>query len=174
VGVVVEISQAHSASDDIQMIEVAVIFVLAASSISTMACNTVMYSQSFTSSLIPATQCLVWRSFVAQLTVRSYTLLTMRGTFDPIGVTITDPSTIANIALALRTSTSFGPVTSNYRSWVVGPCENGPELSASGTICSCINPGYSLRPCIGNLNYGGINSSTCSGPTQTMTVIFQY
>lgn len=132
-----------------------------------------VYSQNFTNGITPTTQCTAWTSFVAQLTVLPYTLLTMSGTLDPVGVTVIDPTVIANIALALRTSTAYGPVTSNGRSWEVGSCAGGYELSASGSICACPTTGYIVRPCIGNLNYGGINGTTCSAPTQTMTVIFQ-
>lgn len=132
-----------------------------------------MYSQSFTSGSTPSSQCTAWTSFVAQLTTLPYTLLTINGTLDPVGITIVDPSVIASIALALRTSSAYGPVTSNGHSWAVGGCGGGSELSASGSICSCPSPDYIVRPCIGNSNFGGINSATCSGPTQVMMVLFQ-
>lgn len=147
-------------------------FFLATSATTTTAAIELVYSQNFTSGVTPITQCTAWTNFVAQLTGSSYTLLTMNGTFDPVGITVTDPTVIANITLALRTSTAYGPVTSNGRSWEVGTC-GGPELSASGSICQCPSLSYVVRPCISNSNYGGINSTTCSGPTQTMTVIFQ-
>lgn len=110
---------------------------------------------------------------MAQLTVRPYSLLVVRGSVDPVGVTVTDPVVIGSIALALRTSTVYGPVNSNGRSWAVGLCGSGYELTVTGSICVC-NTGYTLRPCIANLNYGGINGATCSGATQTMIVTFQY
>ena len=97
----------------------------------------------------------------------------MNGTFDPVGITVTDSNVVNNIAFALRTSTSYGPITVNDRSWIVGKCGNGFELSSSGSICGCQAPNYIVRPCRGNSNYGGINSATCGGPSQTMTVIFQ-
>lgn len=131
------------------------------------------YSQSFTSGATPSSQCSAWTSFVAQLTVRPYSLLILRGSIDPIGVIVTDPFAIGNIALALRTSTSYGPLTSNSRSWAVGSCGGGYELSASGSVCACVT-GYNVRPCIGNSNYGGINGATCSAPSQTIIVTFQY
>jgi hypothetical protein len=133
----------------------------------------ITYSRSFTSGTTPSSQCTAWTTFVAQLTVHSYILLTMSGSIDPIGVTVTDPTVIAAIALALRTSGSYGPVTSNSRSWAVGGCGGGSELSASGSVCYCVT-GYNVRPCIGNSNYGGINGATCSAGTQTLIVTFQY
>jgi len=133
----------------------------------------ITYSQSFTSGVTPSSQCSAWTTFVAQLTVRSYTLLTVSGSLDPVGVTVTDPVVIAAIAMALRTGGSYGPVTSNGRSWAVGACGSGSELSVIGTVCYC-NAGYDVRPCIGNSNYGGINGATCGGGTQTLIVTFQY
>ena len=134
--------------------------------------GTITYTQSFTSGVTPSSQCTAWTAFVAQLIVRSYTKLTIRGTYDTVGVTITDPTVIGNIALALRTSVAYGPVTSNGRSWAVGACGSGMELSANGAVCWC-NTGYIVRPCINNLNWGGANTATCSGPSQTLTVEFQ-
>ena len=100
--------------------------------------------------------------------------MTISGSLDPTGVTLTDPAIIAGIALALRTSTAYGPGVANGRSWMVGVCGGGYELSAGGSICACTTADYLLRPCIGNSNYGGANSNTCSGPSQTMTVTFRF
>ena len=97
----------------------------------------------------------------------------MSGTFDPVGVTTNDPVVVSAIALALLTSTAYGPVFSNGYSWMVGSCGPGSELSAGGSICNCLNPDYVVRPCIGNSNYGAIRDATCSSASQTMTVIFQ-
>ncbi|CAF1187508.1 unnamed protein product [Didymodactylos carnosus] len=148
--------------------------VVSVCSIETAASNTVTYSQCFTSGATATSQCTAWTTFVAQLTPRAYTLLTIRGTQDLVGVTVTDATVISNIASALRTSTAYGPVTSNSRSWAVGSCGTAYELSASGTTCQCASPGYIARPCLTNLNWGGINNITCSAASQTITVIFQY
>jgi len=99
--------------------------------------------------------------------------MTVRGSVDPVGVSVTTASVIASLALALRTSTAYGTVTSNGRSWAVGSCGGGYELSANGAVCSCTT-GYDVRPCIGNANYGGINGATCTGVTQTMIVSFTF
>ena len=136
--------------------------------------NSITYSQTFTSGVIPAAQCTAWTTFVAQLTPQSYTSLTISGSFDTVGRTTTNSAVINGIALALRTSTTYGPTVSNGFTWQVGSCGNPYELSASGSICSCPNPGYIVRPCIGSSNWGGINGATCGAPTQTITVIFTY
>jgi hypothetical protein len=99
--------------------------------------------------------------------------LTLSGSFDSTGVTVYDSTVINNIAQALHTSTLYGPVTSNYVSWAVGLCGSGYELSANGAICTC-STGYDVRPCQGTANYGGINSASCFGASQTMTVTFSY
>jgi hypothetical protein len=44
---------------------------------------------------------------------------------------------------------------------------------ATGGDCICANPGHILRPCINHRDWGGVATATCSGPTQTMTVVFQ-
>ncbi len=56
---------------------------------------------------------------------------------------------------------------------MTGGCGGGVELSAANSICSCPNPEYIVRPCIGNANWGGVNTATCGGDTQTMTVVFE-
>lgn len=136
--------------------------------------TSIVYSQTFTNGVTPSSQCSAWNTFAAQLTVRNYTFLAMRGSQDSIGVTVTDPSVIAGIALALRTSTAYGPVTSNGRSWAVASCSSVLSLSASGSACSCTAPVYILRPCTTGTDWGGLNGSVCTGPTQNITVTFQY
>ncbi|CAF4590768.1 unnamed protein product [Rotaria socialis] len=114
----------------------------------TTAALNIVYSQSFTSGVTPSSACTAWTNFVAQLTPLPYTLLQMNGTYDSVGVTITDSTVIAAIAVALRTAAAYGPVTTNGRSWQVGACGTGSELSAAGSICMCPSPDYLVRPCI--------------------------
>ena len=132
-----------------------------------------MYGQRFTVGATPTAQCASWTSFVGQLTVRPYILLRLCGSNDQVGVSVTNTTVIGNIALALRTSTPLLPVTSNARSWAVDTCGSGYELSANGPACVC-STGYSIRPCMANANWGGINGITCSAASQFITVIFQY
>jgi hypothetical protein len=96
------------------------------------------------------------------------------GSSDPTGVTLTDHCYIANIALALRTSSQYGPVTYNSATWAVTSCGSAYEITIDGTRCTCHNLGRAVRPCIGSYQFGGLNTPTCSGPTQTMTIIFQF
>lgn len=65
-------------------------------------------------------------------------------------------------------------MTSNSQSWGVGTSPNSYKLSASGNPSGCPDPGYIVKPCMTNFNWGGVNGPTCNAASQTMTVIFQY
>ncbi|CAF3316223.1 unnamed protein product [Rotaria socialis] len=131
--------------------------------------NAIVYSQSFSSGTTPSSQCTAWTTFRALLVGTSYTSLTISGSNDPTGITLTNAVYVNAIAQALRTYSTYGPVSSNSYSWQVGGCGSGPELTATGCICCC-NTGYTVRPCIGNSNWGGVNSNACSAGSQTLTV----
>ncbi|HNY01973.1 MAG TPA: hypothetical protein PKG48_05275 [Bacteroidales bacterium] len=136
--------------------------------------QTITYSESFTGGATYSSsdvQWTHWSSFISQLTPRTYSSVTMKGSYDMTGVKVTDPVVATAIANALNAGTE-GTWTSGGRTWKVGVCGSGLELSASGGICDCPNPNYIMRPQIGNANWGGINTATCEAPSQTMTVIF--
>jgi hypothetical protein len=140
------------------------------------AASPIIYTQSFPSGSVSSSssQCSAWLTFQSQLISRPYTSLRMSGSNDATGITLTNPTYILNIANALRTNTAYGPVSSNGYSWAVGLCAvSGSyyELTATGSICAC-NTGFTVRPCIGNQNWGAINGYTCGASAQTMTVIF--
>jgi hypothetical protein len=135
------------------------------------------YSQSFIYGVLstPA-QCTAWTAFCASLNCSHYTLLQFYGSLDPIGISVIDPTVVNGIAAALLNSGIYGPTTSNGNSWVVTSppsCGSGVELGTGGNICSCLGGyGYAIRPCITNTNWGGVNSTTCGTPNQTITVTF--
>ncbi|MDP2174290.1 MAG: hypothetical protein Q8K70_00120, partial [Bacteroidota bacterium] len=118
-----------------------------------------------------------WASFRNSLDTSNQTLLkvTMKGTFDQTGRTCTDRTIVRRLAMALRNAGTYNATCDNYV-WSVGNCGSGPELNVNTatSICWC-NNGWCLRPQInpGNPNWGGVNSNTCSGPTQRLTVIFE-
>src|SRR5205807_9546976 len=70
---------------------------------------------------------------------------------------------------------SSGSWTVGAVTWNVGQC-GGVTLDANASgdtsVCACPSPGYVVRPDIANVNWGGVNTATCSGPSQTMTVSF--
>ena len=137
-----------------------------------LAANSIIYSESFINGVTPSSQCTAWGIFQSLLVVRLYTSLTISGSNDPIGITLTNPTYVAQIANALRTNTGYGPVSSNGYSWEVGFCGNGTELTAGGTICGA-SAGYTVRPCIGNTNWGSINGPIGGSSPKIMTVLFQ-
>src|SRR6202011_963190 len=60
-----------------------------------------------------------------------------------------------------------------------GPDAGAVELNANAagdtSTCTCSgSPAYVVRPDIGpsNINWGGVNTVACNGPSQTMTVTF--
>ncbi len=142
--------------------------------VTSMNAQTITYSESFvqgasyTSSDVQWTH---WSSFISQLTPRSYNSVTIKGSNDATGVSVTDPVVATAIANALYTGVA-GSWTSGGRTWSVGSCGSGLELTASGSVCQCPDPGYTVRPQIANANWGGINTATCNASTQTLTVVF--
>jgi hypothetical protein len=132
----------------------------------------VVFTDTFTTGVEAVAQCADWNAFRAQLT-GVYTSITMRGSNDPVGHTCTGATATA-MCNALNTGGAAGPTLCDGNTWLVDVC-NGTELNASGVTCACQTPGvgYDLRPCISNLNWGGVDTVTCSAPTQTMTVICQ-
>jgi hypothetical protein len=135
--------------------------------------NTVTYSDNFTlnGNTTPA-NCTTWNNFIAALT-GSYNSITIKGSLDGVGVTCTNSgANEPNQLIAAMRSNGAVSIACSGRTWAVGQC-SGVELSAMGSICACPTPGYIVRACIGNANWGGVNSATCGGPTQTITVVAQ-
>ena len=92
--------------------------------------------------------------------------------------TTCDDSTIVNSIVDNfdNLSYTFTGVYCNGLYWTFGKCGWGNEISAfdkSRTDCSCINSnqiGYTIRPLIGNANWGGVGKS-CGSNSQTLKVI---
>ncbi len=133
--------------------------------------STISYTQSFIGGATPTSQCTAWTNFLSQLTPNNYTKLTLKGSNDPVGESVTDPAVVAQIAAAMNTN-SAGSWTSGGHTWMTGTCGSGLELTTTGSVCFC-NNGYTIRPCIGNSNWGGINGITCGAASQDITVEFE-
>jgi hypothetical protein len=145
----------------------------------------IIYSESFVSeqTYCPgSSQYDHWALFRQQLdtNTNNFTSVTIKGSQDPVGVSCSDQTTVNQIATALRNATT-GTWSCNGRTWAVwigcggGNCggnANAVELNATGSNCACDDPGYIVRPGIGNPNWGGVNTATCDAPTQTMAVVF--
>lgn len=131
------------------------------------------YSQTFTyGQSASSSQCTAWNDF-RNLLNGSYTKVTISGSIDPIGVAC-NGSTADLICKALKAGQA-GSWSCDGRTWMVGICGAGLELSAAGSICQCPTSNYIIRPCIGNgnPNWGGVNSATCNAPSQTINVFCQ-
>jgi len=132
--------------------------------------SAVTYSQSFTVNVTPTTQCTAWTAFQASLT-GTYSSITISGTNDTTGRTCT--GTGANtLCQALHNSGTVSNLSCGGYMWNVDSC-GGVELTADGMACYCTDPGYNVRPCIGNYNWGGVNTASCTPPSQTITVTCQ-
>lgn len=145
--------------------------------------ESVHWTDSFTQSKIPTIeQCRAWIDFLDQLKPDiKFVSVTMRGTFDLEGITMSDPIAVQKLAYLLYTRTA-GSVTSGGHTWHVNigcnldSCVSkgeGVELRVDQEGgCRCADSGYIVRPDIGIANWGGINSRTCYSETQTMMVQF--
>jgi hypothetical protein len=144
----------------------------------------VTWTDSFTNGVAATlAQCQKWHDFLDELTPdKPFSSVTMSGTFDPTGITITNDAATQQLANLLRTRTA-GSVTSGGHTWYVSTgCDTPascPEASPAVELrvdfansCQCPDPAYIVRPDIGNANWGGVNADTCGGPSQTMTVEF--
>jgi len=132
------------------------------------------YSGSFTQSQPASAQAAQdWSNFRASLDPSAYDTVTISGTFDTTGRTLTDAAIVPQIADALQNGTSFSAVADGF-TWNVGGCGNELNASTGEVSCSCLGgaDSYVIRPNIGNENWGGVNSDTCNGPSQTITVTF--
>ena len=129
----------------------------------------VTFSQSFTQGQIASAQCTVFNAFRAQLT-GTYTSITMSGSNDLVGHTCTGAG--ANtLCQALRTGTPVTALSCGGNNWYIDTCAGALEITSDGAACTCKTPGYAVRACLSsNGDWGGVNSATCNGPTQTMTV----
>jgi len=129
----------------------------------------------FTNGVTPTTQCTSWNTWRATLDVSGCSSVTISGTYNTTGITCTDPSMVAAFATALRTA-ARGTWTCGGHTWTNCDRYSGEVWLDPPSLCSgsnCPNPGYIIRSCIGNLNWGGVNTATCSSnPTQTMTLEF--
>ena len=122
---------------------------------------------------------IAWEEFVDALHPdNEYYSVTISGSYDTIGYTISDPEIAAEIASALHNREEAEWVVDDIR-WAICNWSNEQQefWVDSPQLCSgsnCPSPGYIIRPKIGsgNPNWGGVGTSTCGGPDQVMTLAF--
>ena len=129
-----------------------------------------VFSEDFVKFHDAPAQCNSWNDFLGnQLVDGSYNSVTMSGTFDPTGVTCSDPAAATQICQALHHG-NFASVFCGGHVWNVGQC-GGTELNIDGSTCHCnFSSSYAIRPCTGS-SWGGVNTDTCGGPSQNITVV---
>jgi hypothetical protein len=152
---------------------IACVFLLAAKN----ADAQIVWADSFTNNVATSSQQLNdWLAFKAQLVPgNQYFSMQTSGSLDAVGISCNDPARAAEFANLLYTNTS-GIVSCDGHQWSL--CANrydGEVWIDPPGLCSganCPDPGYIIRPGIGNDNWGGIGTATCDAPSQTMSLAF--
>ncbi len=129
-----------------------------------------LYSYSFPGGSVSVSDpaCLEWNDFLGQIPDSGIERVTIRGSFDTTGRTCRGAAA-QQLCTALRNRSSTS-VFCDGRSWVVGNCGSGTEITAGGTLCNCLSPGWTARPCIGSSSWGGVNRDTCADDAQAIEV----
>ena len=141
------------------------------------ACPIKTYQENFTNGQAATAQCDVWKDWIPTLE-QNYTKVVFSSSEDPLGVVCEDPTIVNALAKAIKDKTNFNE-TCNGRQWTLcGTRYEGELWIDPPSLCSgsnCPNPGWIIRPCIGgsNSNWGGGNTNTCGGVSQTMTLKFE-
>ncbi len=111
------------------------------------------------------TACGDFQNFQAQIGAGPYNFVSLKSEFGLFTCATPDAQIVCQ---ALRTG-GFADVMCDGHIWHVGQC-GGSELTVDNTQCACASPGAAYRPCIGNLNWGGVGTDTCAAPSQTISV----
>ncbi len=133
----------------------------------------VTFEESFTNGQMASAQCTVWNTWRGNLTA-TFSKMTVYGTFNTTGISCTDATVVNNFAAALKNNTKY-TAACDGNTWSLcdrytGELWLNPPSECSGSNCP---NGYIVCPCIGNNNWGGVNTATCGGATQTMGVRFE-
>jgi hypothetical protein len=118
----------------------------------------------------PLQVCTDWNAFRASINAGfTYSSVTLSGSSNPLGFSCTG-SAANTLCQALRTGANTGAVSCNGRSWSVGNCGGGMEISADGGLCTCASINVA-RPCHPNSDFGGLGGSdSCGEAAQTLQV----
>ena len=140
-------------------------------------CIIATWEETLTAGVTPTFQCDSWEVFRTLLPVSGISEVTIYGDFDPAGLTCAIPEQAQALADAIRDGREWLGSCDGHDWSVCGTRYSGEVWIDPPTLCSgsnCPNPGYILRPCIGNANWGGVNTATCSSnPTQFMGIQFR-
>jgi len=143
------------------------------------------YSDMFTQNIDPTVmQCMNWTDYLTKTLdpKKVYTQVTINGSNDMTGVTCMGKE--ANDICQAMQKNNIGnqfTVQCNGRTWAVGPSITGNSVEVDSPqqffgFATCDSPGYTIRPCSATAMFGlpgawgGVNTSTCFPPTQTITI----
>jgi hypothetical protein len=118
---------------------------------------------------------IAWTAFSAEVGAGAaagiFTEVRLSGSNDRVGISCRNSIAVNELGVALANLGASTVVQCDGNTWRVGPC-NDQEISVNtGGICGC-PVGYTLRPTIRNPNWGGINTATCGGPSQSIRLEF--
>ncbi|MFT5459963.1 MAG: hypothetical protein ACI9K2_006478 [Myxococcota bacterium] len=135
-------------------------------------CIIAVWEEVHEAGVTPRAQCDSWNVFRTLLPAFGVEEITMYGDFDPSGITCAEPIPAQGLANAIRDGTDWeGDCSGHF--WSICARYSGELWVDAPFLCdgsNCPSPGYITRPCIGNANWGGVNTATCGGPTQMMGV----
>lgn len=162
----------HNVSSRLLFGVIAIVLLLSANTVQAQ----IAWEDSFTQGVVTTVeQRDTWVAFRAQLTPdNQYFSIHISGSLDPEGVTCSDPTQAAAFANLLNTGTS-GIVSCDGHEWTLCDRYDGEVWIDPPALCSgsnCPDPGTIIRPGIGNSNFGGVGTATCSAPSQTMRMAF--
>eukprot|EP01012_Entosiphon_sulcatum_P016928 TRINITY_DN21793_c0_g1_i1.p1 TRINITY_DN21793_c0_g1~~TRINITY_DN21793_c0_g1_i1.p1 ORF type:complete len:800 (+),score=68.82 TRINITY_DN21793_c0_g1_i1:61-2460(+) len=144
----------------------------------------ITFTETYTSTQGNATaaQLANWNNFRSLLVPLPYSKLRVTGITGSVvySDSCTNPVIVQDMAMRLRTITSATPYTwvDGAKTWYIGLCGTGPELSLNQTTCACnFTNGRSVRggctTCFNNNGEWG-PFPDCGNPTVTLIVEFFY
>ena len=143
----------------------------------------IIFTETYTSTQGNATaaQLANWNNFRSLLIPLPYSKMKVTGITGSVinSDSCMDPTIVQDMAMRLRTATGASPTytwVDGTKTWRIGICGTGPELSMNQTICAWTNPGRSIRggctTCFNNNGAWGF--ADCGNPTVTFILEFFY
>ncbi len=139
------------------------------------------FSFDFVAGIYNADACPIWQSFVADgASSPTASVLSIGGSHGNT-VTCSDPDLVRQILANLNSVTSASLICDGYY-WVTGRCGTSalsvaPVSNGSAPgVCACTAASdniYAVQPCSSNSNFGGVGTTTCGAPAQTIELQVQ-
>ena len=136
-------------------------------------CPTVGYSAEFTQGVSgTAQQCTDWTTFRATIPASGITGVALTGTLDLDGIVCNNAFSSQLIGNGIRTGVDVFR-SCNGHTWSYCAATDRVMIDVADACSdSCVAQTYTLRPCILNINWGGVNTTTCNAPSQTIALGF--